>query len=166
MNKDVLALAGGMALLLAGKKGAGLSMFAKGALSLEKEWRAKHPEVAPGFAARWEAAATFYEKTHQNSTNRFLHQVGIPMIVGGAVGLLAAKPFRPVWAASAVSFGVGWALNLVGHAVYEKSAPAFFDDPLSFIAGPIWDIQQMTKKKAEPTTEEAEIFNGPTNATA
>ena len=41
---------------------------------------------------------------------------------------------------------MGWAFNIVGHAVYEKNAPAFADDPLSFIAGPAWDLQQMLAK--------------------
>jgi uncharacterized membrane protein YGL010W len=40
------------------------------------------------------------------------------------------------------AFGVGWALNLVGHAAYEKRAPAFSEDGLSFLAGPVWDLQQ------------------------
>ena len=34
-----------------------------------------------------------------------------------------------------------WALNIIGHKAYEKKAPAFADDPLSFIAGPFWDAK-------------------------
>lgn len=156
INRDVWMTAGGMAALLAGRKMTALSLFAKGSLGLERQWRARNPEVAPGLAARWKAATEYYEKTHQHPTNRLLHRVGIPMIVGGAAALLISKPFRPLWAAGAVSFGVGWALNLVGHAVFEKSAPAFFEDPLSFLAGPVWDWQQFFKKKnVQETTEEA-----------
>jgi uncharacterized membrane protein YGL010W len=33
-------------------------------------------------------------------------------------------------------------MNLVGHAVFEKNRPAFADDPLSFLAGPAWDLRQ------------------------
>jgi uncharacterized membrane protein YGL010W len=37
-------------------------------------------------------------------------------------------------------------LNFIGHGKYEKNAPAFADDPLSFIAGPVWDFQQILRK--------------------
>ena len=65
------------------------------------------------------------------------------MIAGGAVGLLLFSPYRPLWFISAGSFTAGWVLNFVGHGVYEKRAPAFADDPLSFFAGPVWDFKQL-----------------------
>lgn len=65
------------------------------------------------------------------------------MIAASTVGLFVAKPFRPVWLASAGGFTVGWAMNFVGHGVFERSAPAFADDPLGFIAGPVWDMKQL-----------------------
>ena len=34
-------------------------------------------------------------------------------------------------------------MNIVGHAVFEKNRPAFADDPLSFLAGPVWDLGQV-----------------------
>jgi uncharacterized membrane protein YGL010W len=73
-----------------------------------------------------------------------LHVVGIPLIVGGAVGLLAAPPVLGVLRfTSLAAFGVGWLLNLVGHAAFEKRAPAFSEDALSFVAGPVWDLRQL-----------------------
>lgn len=138
---------GGMAMLLTGRKKTALTLFAKGFAELEKQWRENHPEFQGDFGDRWSEATKFYEATHAEKTNRVLHMVGIPMIVGGAVGLLAARPMRPVWMVAAGSFAAGWALNIVGHAVYEKNAPAFADDPLSFIAGPAWDLQQMLGKR-------------------
>jgi uncharacterized membrane protein YGL010W len=45
--------------------------------------------------------------------------------------------------ASAAAFAGGWALNILGHMVYEKKKPAFAEDPLSFVAGPVWDAKQL-----------------------
>jgi hypothetical protein len=152
MNRNLLMTTGSVGLLLAGRKLLALAMFARGAWGLEQEWRAKNPEVLPGLGARWDAATKFYDRTHQNSTNRLLHIVGIPMIVSGTLGLLVFKPFRPIWMASAAAFGVGWALNLVGHAKYEKNKPAFTDDPLSAFAGPVWDFKQIFARKENAET--------------
>ena len=68
------------------------------------------------------------------------------MILGGTIGLITAPRYRPLWTLSATSFTIGWVLNIVGHAFYEKNKPAFADDPLSFIAGPVWDLEQSRKK--------------------
>lgn len=143
MVSGTLWTAGGMATLLLGRKKTALSLFARGLQKLELQWRDRHPDFNGGLAERWNAATTFYDSTHQNQTNRYLHIAGIPIIVGGTIGLFAFKPFRPAWMVSAGAFAAGWALNLVGHAMFEKNAPAFKDDPLSFIAGPVWDLQQL-----------------------
>jgi len=137
---------GGMAALAAGFKGPGLAMFVKGAREIEERWRADN-QFSGSFSERWARALEFYEQEHQDPTNRALHMVGIPMIVGGALGLLASPSFTPPWAASAALFGAGWALNILGHARYEKNEPAFFDDPLSFIAGPVWDVKNLVAGK-------------------
>lgn len=149
-------VAGGMLLLLMGHKAKGLALFAHGFYQLEQEYRAAHPDLEPGLKARWQEAVTFYEATHQDETNRSLHRWGIPVIVGGAVGLFAAKPYRAPWVASAAAFAGGWALNFIGHGKYEKKAPAFTEDPLSFLAGPVWDLQQLmpgqqAKAEREPS---------------
>jgi len=144
-TRDVAFAVGGMGALLTGSKLASLALFAKGFQGLEKQWRDRHPEFVGGWRERWAEATRFYEATHQDETNRVLHMVGIPMIVGGAVGLLATPAFSPPWMLSAGSFAAGWALNIVGHSAFEKNAPAFADDPLSFLAGPVWDLQQLKK---------------------
>jgi len=138
---------GGMAALCAGFKLSALSLFGAGVQLLEKDWRARHPEFTGGVSERWQASLAFYRETHQNGRNRTLHLIGIPLILGGAAGLFVSKPLSPVrgplWAGSLAAFAVGWALNLVGHAAFEKRAPAFSDDGLSFIAGPVWDLQEL-----------------------
>lgn len=143
---------GGMALLLLGHKAKGLSLFSHGIFFLEEEYRKAHPHLEPGLKARWNEAVTFYEATHQDETNRSLHRWGIPVILGGAAGLLTSKPYKLPWLISAVAFGGGWALNILGHSKYEKKAPAFTEDPLSFVAGPVWDIQQLMQRGEKPVT--------------
>jgi len=139
----------GMGALCAGFKLGALSLFGAGLKLLEKDWRARHPEFIGNAAERWQASLSFYRQTHQNDTNRTLHLIGIPLIVGGAAGLFASKPLSPItgalWATSLGAFATGWALNIVGHAAFEKRAPAFSDDGLSFIAGPVWDLQEMLR---------------------
>ena len=133
---------GGMATLLTGQKAAALGMFARGVAQLERSWRERHPDFAGGLRERVAESVRFYEETHAHPMNRRLHQIGIPMIVGGAAGLLLAPSFSPPWFASAGLFAIGWGLNIVGHSAYEKNRPAFSADPLSFITGPLWDVKQ------------------------
>ncbi len=140
---------GGMLGLVVGRKLEGLTMVAKGLSQIEAAWRANHPEFQGGFKERWNEAARFYAATHVHKTNRVLHMVGIPMIAGGALGLILFKPFRPFWFASASTFLGGWVLNIAGHSVFEKNKPAFADDPLSFVVGPVWDVQQFFKGRSE-----------------
>ncbi len=154
-KRNIAYTVGGMAALLTGRKVAALSLFGKGIAGLEKEWRENHPDFDGDMADRWEEAISFYEETHVEPTNRMLHKVGIPMIVGGGAGLLLFRPFRPLWLASASSFTVGWALNIVGHSKYEKNAPAFADDPFSFIAGPVWDLKHGGRSRAEASMQRA-----------
>jgi hypothetical protein len=148
--RDLALTAGGMVALVAGRKLVGLGMFAKGVQGLEQGWHEAHPDFEGGLRERWDEAIRFYEATHKHPVNRTLHVVGIPAIVGGAVGLLVFGAYRPLWWAAAGSFTGGWVLNIIGHAVFEKNAPAFADDPLSFIAGPVWDWQQMRHREPDP----------------
>lgn len=148
-KKQVAAIeaVGGMALVLLGQRLKGLALFSHGFYNLEQEYRKTNPDLPPGFKARWNSAIIFYDQTHQHEVSRSLHRWGIPMIVGGALGLLAAPIYRKVWWNSAFLFAVGWALNIVGHSKYEKNKPAFTEDPLSFIAGPVWDFKQLKNGK-------------------
>lgn len=153
-RRDEALCAGAMAALLTGGKVTSLALLGKGLWGMEKSWRARHPEFHGGWAERWQLATDLYEATHQDSTNRALHMAGIPLIAGGAAGLLLSPRFSPPWFVAAGAFTGGWALNLVGHAKYEKKAPAFREDPLSFVAGPVWDLKQAASmlrgRKAQP----------------
>ncbi|MCA9538771.1 MAG: DUF962 domain-containing protein [Myxococcales bacterium] len=142
-TRGVTLAAGGMAALATGSKLSGLGLFARGVVDIEDEWRAAHPEFVGGVRERWRLAIEHYEATHQHPTNRKLHLVGIPIIIGGATGLIVWPRYSPPWWLSAGAFGAGWGLNLVGHAVFERNAPAFAEDPLSFVAGPVWDLMNL-----------------------
>lgn len=144
-KRDQALAAFGGAALLTGQKLSAVAMFSRGVYGLEKQWRVRHPEFHGDFKARWQAATSFYEQTHQDPTNRTLHMIGIPLILGGALGLLATPRYSPPWVLSAGAFVGGWALNLVGHSRFEKNPPAFAEDPLSFVAGPVWDARQFVK---------------------
>lgn len=142
-TRGVALTVGGMGTLLMGGKLSALGMTVKGLRDIEDAWRDAHPEFTGDLRDRWREAVEFYEATHKDPMNRRLHIIGIPMIVGGAAGLLIFPSYTPPWALAAGTFAGGWALNIVGHALYEKNAPAFADDPLSFIAGPVFDVVQL-----------------------
>lgn len=143
-SRHQAAVYGGMGLLVAGQKVLGLTVFASGFAGLERHYRERNEFTGTG-EERWRLAVAFYEATHQHPVNRALHIVGIPMILGGTAGLIAFRPFRPLWTISAGWFITGWTLNFIGHGVFEKKAPAFADDPLSFVAGPVWDLQAVQR---------------------
>ena len=149
----VVEVVGGMALVLAGRKKEGLLMFLHGFYGLEKNYREQNPRLEPGLKARWRASVRFYDATHQEPTNRTLHRWGIPVILVGALGLLVTKPYTKLWWAAASAFSLGWVSNILGHRKYEKNTPAFTEDTLSFIAGPVWDLKQLkaTRKIVEKT---------------
>ena len=164
-SRYVAYAAGGMAALLAGRKVIALGFFGKGVTGLEEEWRKAHPEFSGGLDDRWQSAVSFYEATHGNDMNRKLHVLGIPMIVGGAAGLLLFSPYRPLWFLSASSFSIGWVLNFVGHGIFEKKAPAFADDPLAFLAGPVWDLKQFLAKRGRTQSDREDDVHAKDGAT-
>ncbi len=143
----VMLAVAGMVTLCLGFKAPALALFVLGLASIEWDWRIRHPAFRGSVGERFECALVFYRATHRDRTNRTLHVIGIPLIVLGALGLFAAPPvytaLSAVWGVSLAAFAIGWLLNLVGHAAYEKRAPAFSEDCLSFVAGPVWDLQQL-----------------------
>lgn len=148
-KKNLALLTAGMIGLTAGGKAAPVALFVKGAMGLEDEWRKAHPDFHGGLADRWREAIEFYDETHQDSTNRVLHTVGIPMILGGAAGMLASPRYTPPWWIANGSWTVGWALNFAGHGLFENGPPAFASDPLSFLAGPMWDLLRVKDRMVE-----------------
>jgi hypothetical protein len=142
-SRAVGLTAGGVLALIGGQKLLGAGLFLRGTVALERQWRERHPEFDGSLQHRWYLATRRYEQAHRDPTNRVMHLVGTPLMLGGVVSLLLSRPLRPLWLLGVSAFSLGWALNLSGHALFEKNAPAFADDPLSFIVGPIWDAQQV-----------------------
>jgi uncharacterized membrane protein YGL010W len=47
-------------------------------------------------------------------------------------------------------FLLGWALQFVGHFVYEKKAPAFFENLRQLLVGPLWIIGTLAERREAP----------------
>jgi uncharacterized membrane protein YGL010W len=73
-----------------------------------------------------------YRNEHTQLGTKLTHMVGIPMIVAAFPTALVNPP-----AAGGLFVG-GWALQLIGHKVFEKNKPAFLMDPYYLLVGPAW----------------------------
>ena len=73
-----------------------------------------------------------YRQEHTQLGTKLTHMVGIPMIVASFPTALVNPP-----AAGGLFVG-GWALQLIGHKVFEKNKPAFLADPYYLLVGPAW----------------------------
>jgi uncharacterized membrane protein YGL010W len=60
----------------------------------------------------------------------------------GAPGL----PLGVLWA----GFVLGWALQFAGHFLYEKKAPAFFENLRQLLVGPLWILGTLVEKREAP----------------
>lgn len=70
--------------------------------------------------------------------------LGVTMLVVSAVMAVVGR-FVTVPAAL-VLFVVGWALQFVGHYVYEKKSPAFFQNVTHLLVGPLWILAKATRR--------------------
>jgi uncharacterized membrane protein YGL010W len=68
--------------------------------------------------------------------------LGAMMLVVSAA-LAAAGRFVPVPVA-VILFVLGWVLQFVGHYVYEKKSPAFFQNATHLLVGPLWILAKAT----------------------
>ena len=152
-RKRGVVLTGGAAFaLLGGNKLAACMLLARGVANLEQAWVADHPHWDGTWSDRLAHALAAYERSHTDPINRRMHRIGLPMIVGGTVGLLAFRTLGPLWLISAGSFVAGCTLNAVGHSAYEGSPLAFATDPMAFVIGPIWDWQERRAAAAAAET--------------
>lgn len=142
-KRDQALTAAGSAALLTGQKLTAVGMLARGIVGLERQWRAAHPEYKGGAVRRWKLATQHYAAMHHDPTGRLLHVASVPLILGGATGLLFSPRYTPPWFLAAGAFASGWALNLAGHIRYDRDAPALDADPLAFVAGPLWDANRI-----------------------
>ncbi len=73
-----------------------------------------------------------YAQGHSQPGTKLTHMIGIPMIVAS----LPILPFNPLLGGGL--FVGGWALQVVGHRVFEKNNPLLVDDPLNMLIGVLW----------------------------
>jgi uncharacterized membrane protein YGL010W len=75
---------------------------------------------------------TQYQQEHTKLGTKLTHMVGIPMIVASLPTALVSPPL-----AGGLFVG-GWALQIAGHAIFEKNKPSFLSDPYYLLVGPAW----------------------------
>lgn len=72
----------------------------------------------PARTAPWSEKMAYYRSQHTSTGIRRTHLVGIPAVVMSLPLLVG----RPRWGIRL--FVAGWALQLLGHTVFEKNSPA------------------------------------------
>jgi uncharacterized membrane protein YGL010W len=91
-----------------------------------------------------------YKAKHKHPLNKLCHSVGIPMIV------VSLPVFLFNWRWALILFVGGWILQFVGHAI-EGNQPAFFQNPVYLLVGPLWLLRRaassigLMKTPATPT---------------
>jgi uncharacterized membrane protein YGL010W len=110
-----------------------------------------------------------YAAEHTRLSTKLTHIVGIPMIVVSIPTVLV----NPLLAAGL--FAGGWALQLVGHYVFEGNGPTFLHhrDPVYLLVGPVWVVIELLQLLGVPLPEylvpggdTAPAKNGQTEAAA
>jgi uncharacterized membrane protein YGL010W len=88
-----------------------------------------------------------YQKEHTTLGNKLTHMVGIPMIVA-SIPTTFVNPL-----AGGTMFTAGWALQFLGHYVFEKNKPAFYHDAYYLLVGPAWVTAEWLELLGLPVPE-------------
>ena len=72
--------------------------------------------------------------------------VPFALFVVVSTALAPGLPATFLWA----GFLLGWALQFVGHFLYEKKAPAFFENLRQLLVGPLWIIGTLVGRREAP----------------
>jgi uncharacterized membrane protein YGL010W len=65
------------------------------------------------------------------------------LMLAASALLDAGARLLPLWLAVAL-FVVGWIFQFIGHYVYEKRSPAFFQNLRHLLVGPLWILAKAT----------------------
>jgi len=63
----------------------------------------------------------------------------------GAAALLDLAARAVDWRIGAAAFALGWIFQAIGHAVYEKSSPAFFRNLVHLLVGPAFLVNEVLR---------------------
>ena len=70
-------------------------------------------------------------------------RIAVGVALAGAALYFAARPLP--WAALGLLYALGWTLQLAGHRVFERNAPAFTQNALHLFVGPRWLINRVVR---------------------
>ena len=132
--------AGAAGALVLGRKAMAFGLMAQAARDYEAALLADDPERSGKLRDRLESALERYQARHTHPATRIVHVVSLPLLAGGAVGMLASRPLFPLWNVAVGAFGVGCAMNLGTQVILEDAPLLVGGDPLALTVGPIWDL--------------------------
>ncbi len=97
--------------------------------------------LSPALAAAVALAAVLYDL-------RLSVRLTVPFALFVLLSAAAAPavPGPVLWA----GFLLGWVLQFVGHYLYEKKAPAFFENLRQLLVGPLWIIGTLVERREAP----------------
>jgi uncharacterized membrane protein YGL010W len=75
--------------------------------------------------------------------------LGLATTAAGALLDLAARAVGD-WRIGAAAFALGWVFQGIGHAVYERSSPAFFRNLVHLLVGPAFLVNEATRIRRAP----------------
>ena len=84
----------------------------------------------------------FYRTQHRTLGCKITHMIGIPMIAVSIPTLLFA------WPTAVGLFVIGWALQFIGHFVFEHNSPVLFadpKDPMTYIVALVFCAEEWKK---------------------
>ncbi|MEO5668139.1 MAG: DUF962 domain-containing protein [Bdellovibrionota bacterium] len=87
-----------------------------------------------------------YGQAHRDPRNKLCHSLGIPMIIFSIVALFATGGAAWAWWV----FGIGWALQFIGHA-FERTWPEFMRNPIFLVLGPLYFARKIRRRGRGPS---------------
>jgi uncharacterized membrane protein YGL010W len=85
---------------------------------------------------------TEYSHSHQHPVNRLCHTIGIPLIAGSVLILIASIFVDGLWRIGLALFLLGWILQFIGHYV-EGKPPEFLRDWRFLFVGLRWWVAKV-----------------------
>ena len=132
--------AGAAGALVLGRKKMAFGLLAQAARDFDTVLSEGDPDRSGKFLERMGSAVDSYQTRHTHRVTRIVHVASLPLIAGGAVGLLASRPLFPVWNVAVGAFSVGCAMNIGTQLILEDAPLLIGGDPLSLTVGPLWDV--------------------------